>query len=224
MRPYVTGPSMQGDQQMSSSSACVSRVNRLCQAGCNILVVLLLLLLALSSYRRFVSSHSLWSFGILTVNTLFLCLFLTRPTAKSETTSLPLYLIATAAVALPLLLRPSATVAPAAIGYGMQLAGLVMLMGSLLSLRRSFALVPGNRGIRDGGLYRFVRHPMYLSELTILLGVVVANPTTANIIVWICECGLQVARARAEEDFLATDPVYRAYRERVPYRLLPGLL
>ncbi len=215
---------MQADPQMSSASSSRSRVTRLCQAGLNILVVLLLLLLAVSSYERFISSHSLGSFGILTVNTLFLCLFVTRPTAKSETTSLPLWVLATAAVALPLLLRPSGAAGNSSIGYGMQLAGLVMLAGSLLSLRRSFALVPGNRGVRDGGLYRIVRHPMYLAELTILLGVVVANPTTANMIVWVCECGLQFARARAEEDFLAADPVYCAYCERVPYRLLPGLL
>jgi protein-S-isoprenylcysteine O-methyltransferase Ste14 len=215
---------MQADQQVDASSPCASRLTRLCQAGLNILVVLLLLLLAVSSYQRFISSHSLSSFGILAVNTVFLCLFVTRPAAKSETTSLPLWLLATAAVALPLLLRPSGAAGNSSIGYGMQLAGLVMLAGSLLSLRRSFALVPGNRGVRDGGLYRFVRHPMYLSELTILLGVVVANPTAANMIVWVCECGLQFARGRAEEDFLAADPRYRAYRERVPYRLLPGLL
>jgi protein-S-isoprenylcysteine O-methyltransferase Ste14 len=220
----LAGSSMPADPPMSLASSWGSRLNRLCQAGLNILVVLLLVLLAVSSYGRFIASHSLSSFGILTVNTLFLCLFVTRPSAKSETTSLPLYLLATAAVALPLLLRPSGTAGNSSVGYSMQLAGLAMLAGSLLSLRRSFALVPGNRGVRDGGLYRIVRHPMYLSELTILLGVVVANPTTANVIVWVCECGLQFARARAEEDFLATDPVYRAYRERVPYRLLPGLL
>jgi protein-S-isoprenylcysteine O-methyltransferase Ste14 len=217
-------PRAQAGRQVSSSSWWAWKMTRLCQAGLNIVVVLLLLLLAVSSYQRFNSSHSLSSFGILTVNTLFLCLFVTRPAAKSETTSLPLYLLATAAVALPLLLRPSGAMGNSTIGYGVQLAGLVMLAGSLLSLRRSFALVPGNRGVRDGGLYRIVRHPMYLSELTIILGVVVANPTTANILIWACECGLQFARAHAEEDFLAADPLYRAYRERVPYRLLPGLL
>jgi protein-S-isoprenylcysteine O-methyltransferase Ste14 len=194
------------------------------RAGLNILVVLLLGLLAVSSYRHFSVSHSIGSFGILTVNALFLCLFVTRPKPKSETSSLPLWLLATAAVALPLLLRPSGTAGDSSIGYGMQLAGLVMLAGSLLSLRRSFALVPGNRGIRDGGLYRLVRHPMYLSELTILLGVVVANPTIANVIIWAVECGLQLSRARAEEEFLAADPVYRTYRARVRYRLIPGVL
>jgi len=212
------------DRQLSPSSWWAWKMTRLCQAGLNILVVLLLLLLAVSSYQRFTASHSLSSFGILAVNTVFLCLFITRPAAKSETTSLPLWFLATAAVALPLLLRPSGAAGNSSFGYGMQLAGLVMLAGSLLSLRRSFALVPGNRGVRDGGFYRVVRHPMYLSELTILLGVVVAYPTMANMIIWVCECGLQLARARAEEDFLAADPVYRAYRARVPYRLLPGLL
>jgi protein-S-isoprenylcysteine O-methyltransferase Ste14 len=217
--------SMDAELQMRGTTSCrPARVSSLVRAALNVLVVLLLLLLAISSYGRLIASHSLSSFGILTVNTVFLLLFVTRPTAKSETTSLPLWLLATAAVALPLLLRPAGTLGSASIGYGMQVGGLLMLMGSLLSLRRSFALVPGNRGVRQGGLYRVVRHPMYLSELTILLGVVVANPTTANLIVWLCECGLQLARARAEEDFLAADPLYRAYRERVRYRLMPGLL
>jgi protein-S-isoprenylcysteine O-methyltransferase Ste14 len=194
------------------------------QAGFNVLVVLLLLVLALASYRQFRLSHSIASFGVLSVNTLFLCLFITRPKAKSETSSLPLWLLANIAVALPMLLRPGSSAEHFSAGYALQIAGLVMLLGSLLSLRRSFAIVPGNRGIRDGGLYRIVRHPMYFSELTVLLGVVLANPTAANLVIWICECGLQFVRALAEEDFLSTDPRYRAYRERVRYRLIPGLL
>jgi len=195
------------------------------QAAFNILLVLLLLVLAVASYRQSRLSHSVASFGVLSVNTLFLCLFVTRPKAKSETSSLPLWLLATAAVVLPMLLRPSSGAQHlSAAGYALQVAGLVMLLGSLLSLRRSFAIVPGNRGIRDGGLYRVVRHPMYLSELTVLLGVVLANPTAANLVIWVCECGLQFARALAEEDFLSPDPRYHAYRKRVRYRLIPGLL
>jgi protein-S-isoprenylcysteine O-methyltransferase Ste14 len=209
---------------MSSTSSAALTAGGVVRAGLNIVVILLLLLLALSSYRHFRLSHSISSFGILIVNTLFLCLFVTRPKAKSETSSLPLWILATTAVALPMLLRPTSAAEHWSAGYAIQLAGVVMLAGSLLSLRRSFALVPGNRGVRDGGLYRIVRHPMYLSELTVLLGVVIANPTTANVIIWVCECGLQFARTLAEEDFLSADPLYRAYRERVRYRLIPGLL
>jgi len=69
-----------------------------------------------------------------------------------------------------------------------------------------------------------VRHPIYFSELVALLGAVLINPSVANWTIWLCECGLQYARARAEENFLSSDPIYRSYRERVPYRLIPGLI
>ena len=123
-----------------------------------------------------------------------------------------------------MLLRPTDGAGLVEVGVGVQVAGIVMVAAALLSLQRSFAVVPGNRGIRDGGLYRIVRHPMYISELVALLGVVLVSPSVTNWAVWLCECGLQFARARAEEDFLAADPIYRAYRERVRNRLSPGLL
>jgi protein-S-isoprenylcysteine O-methyltransferase Ste14 len=43
-------------------------------------------------------------------------------------------------------------------------------------------------------------------------------------VLWIALCGVQFARARAEEEFLSSDPLYRAYRERVRYRLIPGVV
>lgn len=201
-----------------------SQLVRVSQAALNILVLLLFVWLALASYRHFLVTHSLTTFSVLAVNTLFLGLFVTRSPAKSETPSLPLWLLATAGTAAPLLLRPGDPAAALAFGYALQLAGLVMVAAALLSLRRSFAVVPGNRGVRDGGLYRVVRHPVYASELTAFLGVVLANPTGANLTVWLCACGLQFCRARAEEQFLSADPVYRAYIKRVRYRLVPGVI
>jgi protein-S-isoprenylcysteine O-methyltransferase Ste14 len=200
------------------------RVARICQAALNILVVALFLLLAAASYRKFGESRSIQAFGVLAVNALFVGLFLFRRPAKSETPRLSLWLLSVTGTALPLLLRPSDSAGLIRVGAAIQLLGIVMVAAGLLSLRRSFAVVPGNRGIRQGGLYRIVRHPIYFAELVALLGVVLVSPTVANWAVWLSECGVQFARARAEEDFLATDPVYRAYRERVPYRLLPGVL
>ena len=52
----------------------------------------------------------------------------------------------------------------AALPYG----GMLMFLGfgiavsAKLSLCRSFGVVAGNRGVRTGGLYGLVRHPMYL--------------------------------------------------------------
>jgi protein-S-isoprenylcysteine O-methyltransferase Ste14 len=197
---------------------------RICQAALNILVVLLCLLLILASYRHFTSTHSLQSLGILAVNGLFLGLFLARRPAVAESKSLPEWILAVTAVGLPLLLRPGITGGFAVMGTTLQIAGIIMVLGGLLSLRRSFAVVPGNRGVRDGGMYRIVRHPLYASELIALLGTVLVSPSPWNWTIWILECALQVARARAEENFLGKDPVYRAYRARVRYRLIPGVV
>lgn len=213
-----------GAVRMRAPSSPAISAPGIARAALNILVVLLLVLLVVSSWRYFRLSHSLSSFGVLAVNALFLGLFVTRPAPKSETSSLPLWLLATVGVALPLLLRPGGTDQHLQLGYALQVVGLAMIGASMLSLRRSFALVPGNRGVRSGGFYRLVRHPMYLSELTTLLGVVLANLSAANLLIWVCECAVQYARARAEEDFLSADPEYRAYRERVRYRLIPGVL
>jgi protein-S-isoprenylcysteine O-methyltransferase Ste14 len=200
------------------------RIVRVCQAALNILVTALLVLLAAASLRSFVATPTIQACGILAVNALFVGLFLARRPAKSETPRLSLWLLSVTGTALPLLLRPSDSAVFIRVGTTVQIAGIVMVAAGLLSLRRSFAVVPGNRGIRDGGLYRIVRHPIYFSELVTFLGAVLVSPTAANWAVWLCECGVQFARAIAEEKFLAADPVYRAYRERVLHRLIPGLL
>lgn len=187
----------------------------------NLLIVLLFALLAISSFHRYVESRSLQAFGILAVNTLFLGLFLARRPAQDETRSAVLWALSFAGTAVPLLLRPAAHGHGAYIGPMLELVGTVMLVAALLSLRRSFAVVPGNRGIQHGGMYRLVRHPVYLAELTLFLGLVLANPTLRNAVIWACECILEIARARAEERFLAADPAYEAYRARVRYRLIP---
>lgn len=190
----------------------------------NLLVVALFALLATSTLERFVASGSFKGFGLLTVNTLALILFLTRRPAKSETTSPKLWALALLGTALPLLLRATRGGESLAIGSEIQLFGLAMLTASLLSIRRSFAIVPGNRCIQDGGLYRCVRHPLYVSELLFFLGVVIASPTPFNVAIWIFECVVQLARALAEERFLSADPLYGAYCARVRYRLIPWVV
>ena len=211
---------MQSLQPMGSKPLIL----RLCQVAVNIFLIALFVLLAAASYRSFIASRSIQSFGVLAVNMLIVGLFLLRRPAKSETPHLSLWLLAVIGTALPLLLRPRGAAGFVGVGTAIQVTGMIMMTGGLLSLRRSFAVVPGNRGIRQGGLYRIVRHPIYFSELVALLGAVLVSPTVPNWTLWLCECGVQYARAIAEEQFLAADPTYRAYRGRVRYRLLPGFL
>lgn len=204
--------------------APASRAPGILQAALNILLIVLFVLLAVVSYRHFMASRSIRSLSILVVNALILTLFLSRSPAQSETPRLSLWLLGLTGTALPMLLRPSDGAGFLHVGAAIQVTGIVMVAAGLLSLRRSFAVVAGNRGIRDGGMYRIVRHPIYVSELVALLGAVVISPTVTNWVLWGCECVLQYARARAEEDFLSSDPVYRAYHARVCYGFIPGLL
>lgn len=202
---------------------------RVLQALLNLLVLMLFALLAVSSYERFTNTHTVRCLGLLVVNTLFVTLFLSRRPAKSESDSPLLWVLGIAGTAVPLLMRPeeftsSDDLSLSYIGQSVQLIALFLVASSLLSLRRSFSVVAANRGVRSGGLYRVVRHPVYFSELLLLLGVTLANPSATNAALWLLECALQYMRACTEEQFLAADPVYRSYRRRVRYRLIPGLI
>jgi protein-S-isoprenylcysteine O-methyltransferase Ste14 len=101
--------------------------------------------------------------------------------------------------------------------------GLLIVIAGKLSLGRSFGLMPANRGVVSTGLYRIVRHPIYLGYLFTHVGVVAANPTTWNVMLLVAADIALLARAACEERTLALDPAYREYREQVRWRVIPGV-
>lgn len=103
----------------------------------------------------------------------------------------------------------------------LQLLGAACAVLCLLSLGRSFGLVPANRGVRTRGAYRLVRHPIYSSYLLIDLGYLLENPTVRNGIVFACVLFAQLVRINREETCLTHDRGYAEYRTRVRYRLVP---
>jgi protein-S-isoprenylcysteine O-methyltransferase Ste14 len=187
----------------------------------NVVVVVGLGLLAWASYLKYHNTGSINWLGLLIVNSIMVAMYVAKRDATSITQSPFLWLLAFAGTCLPLILRPTAPSIPFSIGTIVQLVGIVAIVASMLSLRRSFGIVPAHRGIRTGGLYNFVRHPLYASELVWFLGFAIDNPSGWNIGLWLCDCALQFSRACAEERFLSVDPVYSQYRARVKYRLLP---
>lgn len=190
----------------------------------NSIVILGVSLLAYSCYLKFIQSGSLKSLGLLIVNSLFAVLYIAKRDATSITVSPWLWLLGLAGSIVPLLLRSTDAMPLAAIGNAVQIVGTIAIVASLLSLRRSFGIVPANRGVRTGGLYRFVRHPLYASELFWMIGFVIANPSLANIGLWAVDFVLQYSRAVAEERFLANDALYSQYASRVRYRLIPRVI
>lgn len=94
----------------------------------------------------------------------------------------------------------------------------------LLCLGRSFAVLPSVRSVVDRGLYRFLRHPVYLGEGLMLVGCLLAEPGPGPGALCLAAAALLSLRVRAEERALLRDPGYAAYCRRVPWRWLPGVL
>ena len=109
------------------------------------------------------------------------------------------------------------------------LGGVVTAIGSLFTfisiqwLGRSFAVLPSHREIRTSGMYRFVRHPIYLSYIVAGLGTLMRHPSVYNSSVVLAGVLLMMWRIRFEERLLAQDELYRNYMDAVRYRLIPGL-
>ena len=149
--------------------------------------------------------------------------FLIRRRTTEISESLTEWIVAGGATCLPLLVTPGGqgVWTPTAVTSVMA-AGLILQFYAKLTLARSFGMIPANRGLKTSGPYRFVRHPMYSGYLLMQLGFLALNPTWWNFSVYFVCHSLQIQRMIAEEQFLSRDPVYRDYKSRVAYRLLPG--
>lgn len=124
----------------------------------------------------------------------------------------------------PLLVPGSAAaLAPETITVAISCAGLAIVIAGKVTLGRSFALLPANRGIVSTGLYQVVRHPIYMGYLVTHVAFLFASPTFWNIAALVIADGALLARAVCEEDTLAKDPEYRDYMTRVRWRVAPGL-
>jgi protein-S-isoprenylcysteine O-methyltransferase Ste14 len=136
------------------------------------------------------------------------------------------WLLAVAATAAPLLVGPAAgghPLAPAGVCAGLMLTGLVFQVIAKLTLRLSFGMAPANRGLKVGGPYRIVRHPIYASYLIGQVGFFLLNPTLWNAAIYGLGLVVQVLRIEAEERLLAHDAGFAAFRAQTPYRLIPGI-
>jgi protein-S-isoprenylcysteine O-methyltransferase Ste14 len=130
--------------------------------------------------------------------------------------------IAVAGTFSPLLIVPGGDVwSSPALAIGLMTAGLLCSISAKIFLRRSFGIVPANRGIEREGPYRMVRHPIYFGYLLAQLGFLSVNVSTWNALVYAACWMAMVLRIKAEEEVLATSASYREYRAGVTKRLIP---
>lgn len=144
-------------------------------------------------------------------------LFITRAPAQRRAPWL-VTLFAWGSTVLPvfgLASSPRGWQVPGMIIQGFSLAGII---AAALSLGRSFAIAPADRGLRTGGAYRWIRHPMYASELMFYAGYLLANWSWRNLAVdgLVVLCAL--IRIHYEEQLITG---YHEYARQVRWRLIP---
>lgn len=151
-----------------------------------------------------------------------LFLLIRRPTADISLRPQD-WAAAIAGTVAPLLVVKNAEPSYLAVGVFLMLFGLITQVFAKLSLRRSFGLVAANRGVITGGAYRYVRHPMYLGYMISHVGFLIMSPSLWNFAVYAVGWTCLVLRVAFEEKVLSHDAAYQAFKERVRFRLIPGV-
>lgn len=149
-------------------------------------------------------------------------LLIRRPTDRISTRGLD-WVLAAGGTFVVLLVDQGGAPLHGPLGAVLMLLGLALHVGAKLSLFRSFGVVAANRGVKVGGLYRLVRHPMYAGYMLTHVGFLLVAPSLWNLAVYAAAWAFLVARIYAEEKVLSEDPAYRDFKACVRYRLVPGL-
>ncbi len=123
----------------------------------------------------------------------------------------------------PMLMRPSDAPTDLLVGQILQTVAFGLQIGAVLSLNRSFGLLPAHRGVKSDGLYRWVRHPLYSTYLLAHVGYLASNLSWANFLVVVTGTTFQVVRILQEEQLLLQYPDYARYSGTTRWRLVPAI-
>jgi len=189
------------------------------------LIIVLFSLMAVRFASDFIATGRLTGLFLLTSEVLVVMLTLVRRSAVIVDRSIRARVLTTVSMMGPLLLVPAAALplAPEAVTVALSCAGLCVVIAGKITLGRSFALLPANRGVVSKGVYRIVRHPIYMGYLVTHVAFLVSSPSLWNIVALIAADAALLARAVCEERTLAQDPEYREYLTRVRWRVAPGV-
>ncbi len=191
----------------------------------NFIIALLWSRLVWYLFHTWQQNQSAMTLGVLIHNTILFILFLFRRESTDTSQRVWDWLVPFATLTCAMLLRPvaHAAIVPLQVSFLIQGIGISCMVFSLLSLGRSFGIVPAHRQLRLSGAYRLVRHPLYTSELIFFLGFLFGNFSYRNAVLFAFILFGQWFRSIAEERLLAKDDRYAAYMQSVRYRFLPGL-
>ena len=171
----------------------------------------------------FMHTHRLSSLILTFFETLIVFYSLFRPAPKQANTSLYDWTVALAGTFILLLLRPAPQVHDHLAIIALQLVGMSTSLAALFSLNKSFGLVAANRGVKRGGLYGVVRHPIYAGYFISFAAYVVQNATVWNAALYAVFVCIELLRVAAEERVLSGDQEYVSYARSTRWRVVPFL-
>jgi protein-S-isoprenylcysteine O-methyltransferase Ste14 len=127
---------------------------------------------------------------------------------------------------LPCMMRPTTpSVGLIALGgIALEIIGVTATQVARIYMGQHFGLLPANRGIVTRGPFALVRHPIYMGWLTMCAGYFMSFPSARNAMLIAVALPFMMWRIEQEESLLDQDPEFVAYRDRVRYRLVPGVI
>ena len=188
-------------------------------------IIVLFSLMAIRFGSDFLISGRLTGLLLLVSEALVVLLTVMRRSAAAVDRSIRARLLTALSMLGPPLLQPANAVAllPQWLTVAASAAGLAIVIAGKITLGRSFGLMPANRGVVSSGLYRIVRHPIYLGYLITHVAFLVATPSAWNIAALLAADAALLARAICEEKTLSQDERYRNYQQTVRWRVCPGV-
>lgn len=153
--------------------------------------------------------------------TLTLVFFLVRTRARKTSSSLFDWFSAIVGTFAGLFFVPGTATVFGFVGPLLFWVGITGEVLGLLSLNRSFAIVPSLRAIKTSGMYALVRHPLYLGHIVMYSGYLLRSISIWNCIVFLVFFVCMILRIRNEERYLSQDQDYRAYQSKVRWWLVP---
>ena len=120
----------------------------------------------------------------------------------------------------------SATSVPLVLGIAIGIAGVLMFASGVAGLGAQLSPYPkpsGSATLHTGGMFRFVRHPIYGGAILIALGSSLVWSPLALLPTALLVALFELKSRREEYMLLERFPEYEAYRRRVPWRFVPRI-
>src|SRR5512141_432349 len=155
------------DYARTDRALTAAEIERLTDIGARAVVIVLFSLMAMRFGADFLATGRITGLLLLVSEVLVVALTVLRRSAAAVDRSMRARLLTALSMLGPPLLQPGhlPALAPEAATVAISAVGLAIVIAGKLTLGRSFGLMPANRGVVSSGVYRFVRHPIYLGYL-----------------------------------------------------------